>query len=138
LEDVRAQKHIANGLDEKNWAQFAEMGWLALLVPEEAGGLGCPFEDAVVLNTMLGKGLAVEPYVSTAVIGGDLIGAMPDGESRTGLLGGIASGEVRIALAHGEPGERYGDAGGRTTSAKAQGNGFVLTGKKMLVLDGAA
>jgi len=42
LEDVRHQKSIANGLNEKNWAQFAELGWLALPLPEEAGGLGCP------------------------------------------------------------------------------------------------
>lgn len=138
LDDLRAQKHRANGLNQENWAQFAKMGWLALLLPEDAGGLGCPFEDAVVLNTVLGKGLSVEPFVSTAVIGCELIAALPDEDMRATLLRGIAEGGVRIALAHGEPGERYGDGGARKTIAKAEGDGFTLSGQKMLVLDGAA
>lgn len=138
LEHVREQKHIPDGFNPKNWAQFAELGWLALLAPEEAGGLACPFEDAVVLNTMLGKAVAVEPFVSTVVIGGDLIGAMPAQEARDALLSGIVGGDVRIALAHGEPNERYGDGGARTTVATASGNGFLLTGAKMIVLDGAS
>ncbi|MBA3054660.1 MAG: acyl-CoA dehydrogenase [Sphingomonadales bacterium] len=136
LEDVRNQRTIASGLNEKNWAQFAELGWLALPLPEEAGGLGCSFEDAVVLSTMLGRALAVEPYVSTVVIGGHLLAAIADEDARNALLGGIASGEVLVALAHGEPGERYGDGGTRKTMAKASGNGFALTGNKMLVFDG--
>src|SRR5690606_35311919 len=37
---------------------------------------------------------------------------------------------------HGEPGERYGDGGARKTTAKASGNGFALTGNKLLVVDG--
>jgi len=135
LEDVRHQKSIANGLNEKNWAQFAELGWLALPLPEEAGGLGCPLEDAVVLNTMLGQAFSVEPDVSTVVVGGDLIGALSDADARNALLGGVAAGEVRIALAHGEPDERYGDGGARKTAAKPSGASFALTGQKMLVLD---
>jgi len=30
LEDLREQKHNPAGYNAKNWAQFAEMGWLAL------------------------------------------------------------------------------------------------------------
>lgn len=136
LEDIRAQKHAPDGADKRKWAQFAEMGWLALLISEDAGGLGCSFEDAIVLNTMLGKALAVEPYVSTVIIGGDMIGAMPDEDVRAALFAGIADGQVRVALAHGEPGERYGDARRRQTSAVRKDVGFALSGQKMLVLDG--
>ena len=135
LEDVRQQRSIANGLNEKNWNQFAELGWLALPIPEAAGGLGCSFEDVVVLSTMLGRALAVEPYVSTVVIGGHILGAVGDEERRNAMLGQIATGETRTALAHGEPGERYGDSASRATTAKAEGNGFRLDGRKMLSLD---
>jgi len=138
LEDLREQKHNPAGYNAKNWAQFAEMGWLALPLPEDAGGLGCSIEDAVVLNFMLGRGLAVEPYASSVIVGGDLLAAMPEGDSRSALLGGIATGEVLVSLAHGEPGERYADAGARATTATSSGNGFVLSGKKMLALDGAS
>jgi alkylation response protein AidB-like acyl-CoA dehydrogenase len=135
LEDIRHQRSFANGLNEKNWAQFAELGWLALPIPEEAGGLGCGLEDVVVLSTMLGRGLAVEPYVSSVVVGGHILGAIADEDMRNRVLGQIATGEARIALAHGEQGERFGDRGTRTTRAVASGNGFALTGTKMLALD---
>ncbi|CAN5208096.1 acyl-CoA dehydrogenase [soil metagenome] len=136
LDDIRHQRTFANGLNDKNWAQFAELGWLALPIPEEAGGLGCGLEDVVVLSTMLGRGLAVEPYVSSVVVGGHILGAIADEDARNVILGQIATGEARIALAHGEPGERFADSGARTTTAVAAGNGFTLTGKKMLALDG--
>lgn len=135
LEDIRKQRSFANGLNAQNWAQFAELGWLALPIAEEAGGLGCGLEDVVVLSTMLGRGLAVEPYVSTAVLGAQLVGGMADAEARNALLAQIVSGEARIALAHGEPGERYGDGGPRATKAVASGNRFTLHGNKQLVFD---
>jgi alkylation response protein AidB-like acyl-CoA dehydrogenase len=135
LEDIRHQRTIAGGLNAKNWGQFAELGWLALPIPEEAGGLGGGLEDLVVLSTMLGRGLAVEPFVSSVVIGAQILAALPDEDTRNALLGGIATGETRVVLAHGEPGERFGDASARNTTAVTSGNGFVLSGKKILVLD---
>lgn len=135
LEAVRHQRSLPNGLNAHNWQLFAKLGWLALPLPEDAGGLGSPFQDVVVLATMLGRGLAVEPYVSTVVIGGHLLASLADPVRRGDLLAGIAAGEVRVALAHGEPGERFGDGGARQVTARASGNGFVLGGRKMLVMD---
>lgn len=135
LEDIRHQRTFANGLNERNWAQFAELGWLALPLPEDAGGLGCGLEDVVVLSTMLGRGLAVEPYTSSVVIGGHILGSMADRDARNAILGQIAAGDARIALAHGEPGERFGDGGARATTAVASGNGFTLDGQKILSID---
>lgn len=135
LEDIRRQHSFSNGLNENNWQQFAELGWLALPIAEEAGGLGCGLEDVVVLSTMLGRALAVEPFVSTVVLGGQLVSGIVDADTRIALLSQIASGEARIALAHCEPGERFGDGGSRATKALVSGNGFTLHGNKQLVLD---
>lgn len=135
LEDVRRQREYADGLNKENWARFAELGWLALPLPEDAGGLGGSFEDVVVLSAMLGRGLSVEPYVSSVVVGAHILAALPDLDMRTALLEQIAAGEVRIALAHGEPGERYGDRGARASVATADGKGFSLKGRKILSLD---
>src|SRR5262245_32926774 len=135
LEAVRHQHTLPNGLKEENWQLFAELGWLALPLPENAGGLGGSFEDVVVLSTMLGRALAVEPYTSTVVIGADMLGAIGDAETRNQLLGQIASGDLRVALAHGEPNERYADSGPRQTRARASGNRVSLSGQKLLVID---
>jgi alkylation response protein AidB-like acyl-CoA dehydrogenase len=136
LEDLRRQRSIPDGLNRKNWSQFAELGWLGLPLPEDVGGLGCSFEDVVVLSTMLGRALAVEPYVSTVVIGGCVLGNVADADRRRLLLSGIATGELRVALAHEEQGERYDDRSARTTTARVVDGGFVLNGSKMLVVDG--
>ena len=135
LEDIRRQRGFADGLNKENWARFAELGWLALPLPEDAGGLGGSFEDVVVLSTMLGRGLSVEPYVSSVVVGAHIVAAMADVDRRTALLEQIAAGEVRIALAHGEPGERYGDGRARASVATAAPEGFCLNGRKILALD---
>lgn len=136
LHDLRGQRSIPDGLNRKNWSQFAELGWLALPLPNEVGGLDCSFGDVVVLSTMLGRALAVEPYVSTVVLGGCILGAVTDANRRKLMLSGIAAGELRIALAHEEQGERYGDRRARMTSARVVEGGFVLGGSKMFVVDG--
>lgn len=135
LDHLRARRGMADGFDAGVWAQFAELGWLALPIPETAGGLGGSMADVAVLMTMLGRGAAVDPYVSSAVIGGHLISAAGSLAARDELLGAIASGEARVALAHGEADERYGDSPARTTRVTKLGNGLTLSGEKMLALD---
>ncbi|WP_295563440.1 acyl-CoA dehydrogenase family protein [uncultured Sphingomonas sp.] len=130
LEHRRALRDQHDGFDADAWASFAELGWLALAVPEEKGGLGGSIEDVAVLMTAVGSRLVVDPLVSNAVIAPAILSHAPEGD----LLGDIASGQRRVALAHDEPGERYG-RGPRITRLVRHGNGFTLTGQKMLVLD---
>ena len=61
VEYWREQRASPDGFDRARWAQFAEMGWLALPMPEAAGGLDGRLEDIALLNVELGKTLASEP-----------------------------------------------------------------------------
>ena len=49
-----------SGFSAENWATFAELGWLALPIPEEHGGLGGSLSDTVILARAFGRGLVVE------------------------------------------------------------------------------
>ena len=51
------------------------------------------------------------------------------------ILPGVASGELRLALAHYEPGGRF-DIDRVATTATRSGNGFLLKGTKAVVLGG--
>ena len=51
------------------WQAFGEHGWLAVMVPEEADGLGLGVLDAAVLSRCLGAGVAPGPWLSTVVAG---------------------------------------------------------------------
>jgi alkylation response protein AidB-like acyl-CoA dehydrogenase len=124
VEYWREQRHSAEGFDRARWAAFAELGWLALPVPESAGGLGGTLEDVALLNITLGRHLATEPYVSTAVLCAQILAAA-DVERHSDLLAAVAEGSLRLALAH-----EANDA-----VAIRSGRGFVLNGRKLMALD---
>ena len=53
LESVRRLLDDADGFDRRLWRQMAELGWLAIHVPEALGGLGASYTDvAVVLHEL--------------------------------------------------------------------------------------
>src|SRR5215813_15324056 len=57
----------------QNWGTYAELGWLALALPEEAGGLGCSFVETAIVMQELGRVLALEFYETSAVLGTHII-----------------------------------------------------------------
>lgn len=135
IEYWREQRHNPLGFDPARWAQFAELGWLALPMPEVAGGLDGTIEDVALLNVALGKALATEPYASTVVLAGHVLRAAIDQDRATALQSEIAAGIARFALAHQEAGSDPLAYARPATQARRVVGGFVLTGAKILALD---
>jgi alkylation response protein AidB-like acyl-CoA dehydrogenase len=131
LHHRREMREVPDGLDRVAWASFAGLGWLALAIPEAQGGLGGSLEDVAVLMTAFGRKLVTEPFVSTAVLAVHILAAA----SQEDLLAAIAGGEALVALAHDEVNERYAYGPPRQTKLAASGNGYTLSGQKMLVMD---
>ncbi|WP_298864842.1 acyl-CoA dehydrogenase [uncultured Sulfitobacter sp.] len=120
--------------DAKLWKEMAEMGWAGVLVPEGAGGSDMGFAAANVIAREMGKTLVVSPFLSTAVMAATALRQVSDTRAMEALAK-IASGDVTYALAVDEGIKHDPDA--TTLEAKADGNGFRLTGKKTFVVDGA-
>ncbi|MBC7964312.1 MAG: acyl-CoA dehydrogenase family protein, partial [Fuerstia sp.] len=57
------------GFSPAIWKQFADLGWLALPIAEEYGGLGAGSVETGIVMEAFGRGLVSEPYLSTVVIG---------------------------------------------------------------------
>jgi len=133
LEHRRSLRARPDGTDHEAWATFAELGWLALAIPEELGGLGGSLTDVAVLCSALGSRCVTEPYVNTAVLAAHMLAAAH--EPRADLLAEIAGGTARFALVHDEPNERYDYTGPRETRLTAAGNALTLSGQKMLAFD---
>ena len=88
-----------DGIPGSLWQAFGEHGWLAVMVPEEADGLGLGVLDAAVLSKCLGAGVAPGPWLPT-VIAGEALRLGGSGVPETGKwLERIASGEVKLAFA---------------------------------------
>jgi alkylation response protein AidB-like acyl-CoA dehydrogenase len=122
------------GFSDSQWRQFADMGWQALPIPEDCGGLGGSLVDISLILEAMGKFLVVEPFATTTILCAHLIDACGDGRRRADLLGAIASGELRVALAHDEDGTRY-DLNMASVRACTASQGFALTGRKISVWD---
>lgn len=133
LEHRRSLRASATGLDDSAWATFAELGWLALAVPEEQGGLGGTPADVAVLAAALGTRCVSQPFVSTAVLAPILLAGATSPQAD--LLEQMVAGTARIALAHREPGERGAITTPRSVTLTAGDGGLVLSGQKFLALD---
>ena len=126
-----------NGFSTATWKQFADLGWLALPIAEEHGGLGGGAIEIGILMEAFGRGLVAEPYLSTVVIGAGLIAACSSDAQKQALLPKVADGSLYLAFAHAERAARFDLTKVETTATKMP-NGFRLSGHKIAVLDGNA
>ena len=133
FETRRALANSPTGYSEDNWKLFAELGWLALPVDEQYGGIGGDLVDTAVLQQELGKGLLVEPYFATVLLGAKLIQKQGSEAQKQELLEQVVGGELKLALAHSEPQAAF-DVTQTRTSAERSGDSFVLNGHKAVVL----
>jgi alkylation response protein AidB-like acyl-CoA dehydrogenase len=134
FEQRRALLSSEAGFSEQNWQTFAELGWLALPVPEDAGGLGGSFIDTTLILEAMGRRLVLEPYATTAVLATRVIAQSRNRELRSSLLSEIAQGTCRVALAHGELASRY-DMRAVQTCARPEQNGYLMDGVKVMAFD---
>lgn len=117
------------------WSRFAELGLLGLPFAEGDGGFGAGAVETMIVMEAIGRGLLLEPYLSTVVLGGGLLRHAGSATQRAALVPRIAAGELRLAFAQMERDSRYDLAAVRTKAAQSSG-GWRLDGAKSLVLHG--
>ena len=133
LEHRRSLRATPDGLDRDAGGTFAELGWLAILLPEHLGGIGGTMEDAAVLSNALGKRCVTEPFTSNAILAATVL-AGSVGEP-SALCGDLVSGQARFALADTEQGERYSHAGCRGVKLQERDGRLFMSGQKVMVMD---
>lgn len=114
------------------WRQIAEFGWIALAVPEAAGGIGGSTLDIALVAEALGAGMVIEPYVSGAILPAAILSA--DASRHEALLGSLAAGETQFAVGYAERAGRF-DPAHCEASAIATDGGFELSGHKHCVFN---
>ncbi|RCW44450.1 alkylation response protein AidB-like acyl-CoA dehydrogenase [Halopolyspora algeriensis] len=125
------------GCDTALWQQLAgRIGAHGLAVPEEHDGLGAGLLETNIVVEELGRRLVAIPFLASAVVGAQTLLAADDPAARARLLPGIASGESVATLAWAEP-EHGWSTSACSTTARPNGHGWLLDGRKAFVLDGA-
>ena len=132
-ERIRELAESENGFDQSDWEEMAELGWPGLALPEEWGGQGLGIVDLAVLFEEMGYALAPSPLLTSTLVGLVLSFCGSD-DQRERYLRPLAAGEKRGAPALWDAGSSA-TPGGFTMEAKADGDGVVLDGEKVLVAD---
>tara|TARA_B000000475_G_C15995399_1_gene446713 strand:- start:401 stop:1534 length:1134 start_codon:yes stop_codon:yes gene_type:complete len=122
------------GFSSEYWSSMAELGWLGLTFTEEEGGFGGNQIDTLVLMEQFGKGLVLEPFLANIVLGGGAIKRSESKNLKETIIPSLIDGSLQITLAYAEEQSRF-DLNDIATSATEEGDGFILNGKKSMVLN---
>lgn len=123
------------GFSEAFWKQLGELGLTAVPFPEELGGFGGGGVEVQSVMTELGRGLCLEPYLQTVILGGGLIAQASSDGQKDKWLGEIAAGALKVAVGFQEPQSRY-NLNDVETRAEKSGNGYTLNGRKGVLIGG--
>ncbi|NMG40976.1 pimeloyl-CoA dehydrogenase small subunit [Chelativorans sp. ZYF759] len=131
------RKHMGSpeGWSGEMWGRYGEMGLMALPFSEADGGLGGSSVETMIVMEAMGRALVLEPYFSTVVLGGSMLRFGASEDQRAEYIPQVAEGALKLALAYTERNSRY-ELHNVETVAQKDGDGWVLTGAKSVVLDG--
>ncbi|GAA1262087.1 acyl-CoA dehydrogenase family protein [Sphaerisporangium rubeum] len=133
LTRVRELSESAEGFDRDWWSRGAELGWAAMLVPEELGGgsvSGEGLADLAIVAEEMGRMVTPGPLIATNVVIAGLVAARETGgPGHSADIERLAAGEAVATWAVYEPGTQW-RPGRPGVTARAGGDGYVLDGVK--------
>ena len=93
------------------WKQMVELGWPALTIAEEHGGLGLGAVELAVVVEELGRVVAPGPFIPTVSQLVPVVRETASAEQQARLLSAVAEGSLTGTLALEEPGVAFDPAG---------------------------
>ena len=122
------------GFSRELWSEMVEMGWPAILVPEQYGGLDYGFTGMGIILEECGRTLTPSPLLCTSMMGAAAIVKAGSDTQRESILPGITSGERLLALACDES-PRH-EPHKVNTEAKEIDANYRISGRKSAIVDG--
>ena len=123
------------GYSAAMWGQITEMGLLGLPFEETLGGFGGGAVETAIVMDAFGRGLVLEPYFATVILGGGLLRRAASTAVLGALAPKVAAGKLKLAFAHVERHSRY-DLADVSTTARKDGGNYILDGAKSVVIHG--
>jgi alkylation response protein AidB-like acyl-CoA dehydrogenase len=137
LTTVRELAKSGTGLPSDYLRRAGELGWFAMLVPEELGGgsvSGDAIRDLAAVAEERGRGLQPGPFVPMNVVA-DALARSGSAAQQAEILPAVVSGEAAVTWVVGDLAGAW--APGASITVAPDTDGFVLTGKAGQVQDGA-
>lgn len=124
------------GFSRENWQDLAQLGFTAVALPENLGGMGGNSVEMMVVMEELGYHGAVEPFAGATFAIAAALSYADDREQAANIAGKVASGELIVSPALLERGVPFDHP--PATSARLDGDCYRLSGSKRLVPHPAA
>ena len=131
ISKVRALMEGDTGYDLATWREMADLGWMAIAVPEEFGGVGLCLAEVVPVVEQMGRNMLASPFVPSSLVTQVFI-SDASGAQKAEWLPRLAAGSIAtLALA-----EAHGDWDLEHIEARAvrDGDRLNLSGQKHFVL----
>ena len=119
--------------DPKVWEGFVEMGWTALTIPENYGGLDFGYTGLGQILEETGKTLTKSPLISSILLSATAIRLSDNETLKAKWLPELMSGKTLMSLALDE--KSFFDPNSVESSASLSGDSFIINGKKRMVID---
>jgi alkylation response protein AidB-like acyl-CoA dehydrogenase len=120
--------------DAAQYQQMVDLGWTAIVFPEDLGGLGLGYAELGIVLEELGRHLIHSPLLSSVVLGGSTLLLGGSDAQKSAVIPKICDGSQTLSLAYQES-QRHAPYA-IDTRLVSQGSGYSLTGDKQLVVDG--
>jgi len=124
------------GFNREVWGEIAAMGWPGIAVPEAYGGLGYGYTGLGLVLEQAGRHLSPAPLQASVLVGATAVSELATEAQKQALLPALAAGELLVSLALQEGAQHAPEQTAMT--ALPDGDGYILTGSKVLVLDALA
>lgn len=131
---VREMEVDEKGYTSELWSKMAELGWMALIIPEEYEGVGGNLMDLIIMLEEMGRACLPGPFFPTAVCCLGITEAGNKSQMKE-FLPRIGTGKLVLTLALTEPRNTRYDPFLITTKAEANEENYVINGTKLFVPD---
>lgn len=93
IDKVRALIGSDLGYDDAIWHEIANLGWLAIAIPEEYDGIGLSMAETVPVAEQMGRNLLASPFTSSTIAAQAILAAGNEAQ-KAKYLPMIASGSI--------------------------------------------
>ena len=119
--------------DDRLWKKAAELGFLAVFIPEPYGGLGLGYlEQCLIIEEFARVDLGITHAIESTFFGAQLIDLVGTETQKKKYLPALCTGQMRMGVAITEP-----DAGSDVTSISTRAlktnDGYTIEGNKIFI-----
>ena len=119
--------------DDRLWKKAAELGFLAVFVPEKYGGMGMGYLDqCLIIEEFARVDLGMAHAIESTFFGAQLIELVGTEEQKQKYLPAICDGELRMGVAVTEP-DAGSDVTAVATTAVKEDDQYIINGSKIFI-----